>query len=231
MDGGWGGEGKGGGHRGSDAVCSWYCREVPFRGISTNTGGRSNYRLEGSFGTILTDPRWTRRLRVPFTPFRKGSNMDHIIKLFRAFAATTIVTALVLVAAPAQAQHCGACDNIVENEEITGHWAVDWWNASGPADEPNDYHDSIEDGSCRAHHDWCESGQMQLATAVLDAVVREDVEYLSGLVTVSSAMIVESRQAIQVPGCDGEIIVGHVPIEAALMASLRLAVAELADGQ
>lgn len=159
--------------------------------------------------------------------------MDHITKLFRAFAASTVVTALLLVAAPApaQAQHCGACDNIVENDEITGHWAVAWWNSSDPADTPNDYHFGTEDGSCRSHHDWCDSGQMQLATAVIDAVAREEVEYLSGLVAASSAVIVESRQAIQVPGCDGELIVGHVPVDAALMASLRMAVAELTDGQ
>ncbi len=157
--------------------------------------------------------------------------MDHIVKLFRAFATTTIATALVLVAAPAQAQSCGACDNIEEDEKIIGHWAVSWWNASGPDDTPNDYHDGVESDSCRGHHYWCGSGPMQLATTVIDAVERDDVVYLSGLVASSSAVIVESRQAIQIPGCDGELIVGHVPVDTALIASLRLAIAELTDGQ
>ena len=155
--------------------------------------------------------------------------MDCITKLFRALATTTLAMALVLVAAPAEAQSCGACDNVEEDGEITGHWAVSSWNSSGPEDTPNDYHFPIEGGSCRDHHDWCGSNQM--AAAVLDAVEREDVKYLSGLVTASSAVIVESRQAIQIPGCDGELIVGHVPVGTALMASLRVAVAELADEQ
>ena len=68
-----------------------------------------------------------------------------------------------------------------------------------------------------------------LAGAVIDAVEREDVNYLSGLVTASTAVIVESRQAIQIPGCDGESIVGHVPVGDALMASLRVAVSNLTD--
>ena len=84
-------------------------------------------------------------------------------------------------------------------------------------------------GSCGSHHDWCDSGQLQLAGAVIDAVDREDVNYLSGLVTASTAVIVESRQAIQIPGCDGEFIVGHVPVGDALMASLRVAVSKLTD--
>ena len=55
------------------------------------------------------------------------------------------------------------------------------------------------------------------------------MNYLSGLVTASTAVIVESRQAIQIPGCDGESIVGHVPVGDALMASLRVAVSNLTD--
>ncbi len=157
--------------------------------------------------------------------------MDHIIKLFRAFAATTVVIALVFAAAPVEAQTCGMCGEIVEDDIVTAHWTAPWWNASGPADTPNDHHLPPEDGCCRDHHHWCGAEEIRLATAVVDAVAREDVAYLAGLVAASSAVIVDSRQAIQVPDCDDEFIVGHVPADAALIASLRLAVAELTDGQ
>ena len=156
--------------------------------------------------------------------------MDLIRKLFPAFAATSLVAALsVFAATPAAAQSCGACEDFVEDDKITGHYAVSWWNASGPADTPNDYHFGVEDGSCAAHHDWCDSDQLQLAEAVVDAVERADMGDLLALMAASPAVIVESRQAIQIPGCDDDIIVGHVPLDDALMASLQAVVAEMAD--
>ena len=36
---------------------------------------------------------------------------------------------------------------------------------------------------------------------------------LAGLVRVPTVRIVASRSAIQVVGCDGEMIVGHVPVD------------------
>lgn len=152
--------------------------------------------------------------------------MDRITKLFRASATTTLAMALILVAAPAEAQTCGACENQVEEDSIVSHWAVAWWNSSGPDSTPNPYHWGTEKGSCRDHHSWC-GDNSPIVWNVIDAVEREDVNYLSDLVTASSALIVESRQAIQIPGCDRELIVGHVPISVALMASLRVAVADL----
>ena len=158
--------------------------------------------------------------------------MDRITKLYLAFAATTLAVALVFAATPAAAQSCGACDNIEDNDgNVDGHWAVAWWNSSGPADTPNDYHFGIEGGSCSAHHDWCESGGMQLAEAVIEAVKDENVTYLSEVVTRSSAVIVEDRQAIQIPNCDGTLIMAHLPVSEDLMAGLQAALADLADSQ
>ena len=156
--------------------------------------------------------------------------MDTIIRLIKPFAGTTLAMAFFFTASSAAAQSCGACDNIVEGDVATEHWAVAWWNDSGPADTPNDYHFSTESGSCAAHHDWCEGG-MNLAQALIEAVAEGDLLHLSELMTASSAVVVESRQAIQILGCDGELIVGHVPVNEALMASLRTAVANLADSQ
>ena len=71
-------------------------------------------------------------------------------------------------------------------------------------------------------------GACELAEAVVDAVERADMGDLLALMAASPAVIVESRQAIQIPGCDDDIIVGHVPLDDALMASLRAAVTEAA---
>ncbi len=157
--------------------------------------------------------------------------MERFTRLFQALATTTLTMAVAFVAAPAAAQNCGACDNIMEGDKVTGHWAVASWMDSGPADTPNDYHWGTEGGSCAAHHDACDAGQLQFAEAVIEAVEREDVTHLSELLTESAAVIVESRQAIQIPGCDGVLVVGHVPVSESLMASLQVAMADLADAQ
>ena len=153
--------------------------------------------------------------------------MDRIRKLFPASAATSLMAAVAVFAAtPAAAQTCGACQNFWQDDEITGHWAVAWWLSMGFADTPNDYHFALEPDSCAAHHNLCTSFQddFRLAEAVVDAVERADLGDLLALVTVSPAVIVESRQAIQIPGCDDDLIVGHVPLDDALMASLQAAV-------
>ncbi len=126
---------------------------------------------------------------------------------------------------------CGACDEWEVGEDSWEHWAVDWWNSQGPAEEPGGWHFPAEAGRCDDHHDPCGKKQMRLAEDVIDAVDREDVTYLAGLVDESSVVVVESRQALQIPGCDGKIIVGHVPVGRAMMNTLQVAASELADPQ
>ena len=162
-------------------------------------------------------------------PITRNRSVSLRSKLFPSLAATSLVAVFAVFATtPVAAQSCGACKNFWDDDEITGHYAVSWWNASGPDDTPNDYHFTPEDGSCKEHHDWCDSDQLQLAEAVVDAVDRADLGRLAALMTASPAVIVESRRAIQIPGCEEDIIVGHVPLDDGLMASLRAAVAEAA---
>ena len=185
----------------------------------------------GRDSMVFRDEEW----RALVEQFRLSTREDEIlrgiIKLFSALAVPTLV-ALLVVAAPAAAQHCGACDNVDDdNGYVAGHWAMAHWNTSGPADTPNDYHFGIEGGSCSAHHDWCESSGLAVAETVIEAVAGENAAYLSEVVTGSPAVIVKSRQAIQILGCDGVIIVGHVPVSEGLMARLQAAVADVAATQ
>ncbi len=124
---------------------------------------------------------------------------------------------------------CGACDTWEDAEGSWAHWAVDWWNETGPAEQPGGWHFPSEPGKCYGHHDRCGKNAMLLAQDVIDAVDREDVAYLADLVVGSSVVILDSRQALQIPGCDGTVIVGHVPVGRAMMNTLQVAASEVAD--
>ena len=68
---------------------------------------------------------------------------------------------------------------------------------------------------------------MELTQGVSDAVAEHDVAALAGYAKISSVSLYANRSAIQVRGCDGETIVGHVPVNAALLAAVEAAVAQL----
>ena len=126
---------------------------------------------------------------------------------------------------------CGACDNIKQPDGSYVHWAVAWWNSSGPDEGEDGWHFNNEPDKCRDHHPWCGEEQTQLARAVADAVESEDVGRLARLVDTSSATIVASRRAIQIPGCDSSVVAGHVPLPQGLMKPLQLAIADMEDSQ
>lgn len=75
-------------------------------------------------------------------------------------------------------------------------------------------------GPCLTTHGVCyyagwdeRPGPDELTDALAQAAARADVAGLAGLVRVPTVRIVASRSAIQVVGCDGEMIVGHVPVD------------------
>ena len=106
-----------------------------------------------------------------------------------------------------------------------GHGEHEWWIP----------------GNCTAVHElcwfWWFSSEAQsltpqeLTRQISDAVAAQDVATLAGYANVPSVVIFAERSAIQIQGCDGETIVGHVPVQPELLAAIEIAAAHLeSDG-
>lgn len=131
--------------------------------------------------------------------------------------------------------YCGKCYDLYKNT----HSAVPDPSASGGAGPA---HPTIEDirwhwwmlpGPCLTTHGVCyyagwdeRPGPDELTDALAQAAARADVAGLAGLVRVPTVRIVASRSAIQVVGCDGEMIVGHVPVDPDVLARVAARTAD-----
>ena len=58
------------------------------------------------------------------------------------------------------------------------------------------------------------------------AVATRDVAKLASLVKTPTAALYQARSAIQIVGCDGETIIGHVPVSDDLFTAVDLLAAE-----
>ena len=61
------------------------------------------------------------------------------------------------------------------------------------------------------------SDPAELTDAIEQAAAQQDVAGLIRLVRLPTVRVVVSRSAIQVAGCDGETIAGHVPVDPHLL--------------
>ena len=99
-------------------------------------------------------------------------------------------------------------------------------------------HDWWLQGSCGFVHPglcliwWPSSGGQaltakELAREISDAVAAQDVATLAGYANAPSVSMFAERSAIQIRGCDGETIVGHIPVNPELLAAIEAAAAQL----
>lgn len=71
----------------------------------------------------------------------------------------------------------------------------------------------------------------ELTKEISDAVAASDVASLVEFAALPAVNLFRERSAMQVLGCDGETIAGHVPISQTLMAEIEAAAAELLDSE
>ena len=70
----------------------------------------------------------------------------------------------------------------------------------------------------------------ELTREISDAVATQDVAALAGYAKLPSVSLCAERSAIQIRGCDGETIAGHVPVNRELLAAIEIAAAQLDSG-
>ena len=94
------------------------------------------------------------------------------------------------------------------------------------------FHLDCRRGNCDVVHGICvviltDAGE--LTKEISDAVAANDIASLVEFATMPSVNLFADRSAIQVLGCDGETIAGHVPVGQTLLAEIEAASAELLD--
>lgn len=122
---------------------------------------------------------------------------------------------------------CMRCiDSYVTNRHAAvGHMTPR--SGDGPGDGEHTY---WQPGWCFSVHGICvyvstNTSPQELTEDVAEAVAQADVETLARIVGTEHAMVVRTRNAIQVMGCDGTTVYGNVPTDPQLLNSLQMALA------
>jgi len=85
-------------------------------------------------------------------------------------------------------------------------------------------------GNCDVKHGICVvifTDAHELTKGISDAVAANDIESLAKFAAMPSVNLHAGRSAIQVVGCDGETITGHVPVDQTLLAAIEAATDEI----
>ena len=87
-------------------------------------------------------------------------------------------------------------------------------------------------GPCFLVHRYCvfPIGAYELAQEISDAVAAQDVAALADYTKMPSVDLFAERLAIQVRGCDGRTVAGHIPLNPVLLAAIEAAAAPLPSG-
>ncbi len=94
-----------------------------------------------------------------------------------------------------------------------------------PSVEETPWHAQVvRDGSCLWKHGICHNARgfkprylRELTDALKQAVASDDVAQLVDLVDPPTVRVVPARSAIQVVACDGQTVVGHIPVDRTLL--------------
>ena len=153
-----------------------------------------------------------------------------------------ILAAAVLAAVPgvsdtgslrAQGLPSGFCLNCVWERWSSGDWHLTTGLASKHAYGWGDgEHSSWRSGNCDVEHGICViimTDAHELTKEISDAVATNDIASLVKFATMPAVNLLADRSAIQVLGCDGKTIAGHVPINQTQLAEIEVATAELLD--
>lgn len=113
------------------------------------------------------------------------------------------------------------------------------WTKSGVVPE-NGYgygdgvHNNVPaEGNCDVVHGVCVNvprlTARELTRQISDAVAANDIAALARLATMPLVDLYTDRSAMQVLGCDGETIAGHVPVGQTLLAAIKAATVEIIE--
>lgn len=128
--------------------------------------------------------------------------------------------------------NCGMCDDDSHNDL---HVAIEYSSPQFGWGEGGGWHGYWFEGDCLTKHGLCFvlPGQTDQASAdeVINEIVRatadRDVATLAALARTASVRINSSRMSLQVVDCDGENIVGYVPLDSRLLGAVEVAASEL----
>lgn len=98
-----------------------------------------------------------------------------------------------------------------------------------PSVEETPWHAQVvRDGDCLWTHGICHNARgskprdpAELTTELAEAVGLKDIATLASLVELPAVRLVSARSAIQVVACDGESVVGHVPVDRDLLETVE----------
>lgn len=134
---------------------------------------------------------------------------------------------------------CGKCVEFEQDVEWV-HQAMEFLlpktgNGPGWSEDPMWHPNELKPGLCWEVHGYCggelSTGEAQSVAELQAAIARgaaaRDIETLARLVDLPSVAVVPERTAIQVIGCDGQTVVGHVPVESGVLTELRAVRADL----
>lgn len=116
------------------------------------------------------------------------------------------------------------------------HYSAAAWAPMSGAGYGDGWHGHNRDGNCSLVHGICvfvaaaDGGQLnavELTDAIAEAVASRDVGSLARLAMAPPVQLFAARSAIQVLGCDEMTVVGHVPVDQALLAAVDAAAAQL----
>lgn len=127
--------------------------------------------------------------------------------------------------------NCGHCEDF-DTENGFEHQAMEFLlpkSGHGPGrDEDPQWHPwELKPGYCLQVHGRCILGTGEthaaedLRAEIAAAAALRDVATLTRLVDLPAVAIVPERTAIQVTGCDGETVVGHVPVQRDVLIALQ----------
>lgn len=134
--------------------------------------------------------------------------------------------------------YCGYCEQFWTGSGFE-HQAMQYLfpkSGYGPGqDEDPPWHpEELKPGQCLWVHGLCSHGEggethaaEELQAAVAAAAALRDIATLARLVDRPAVFVVPERTAIQVIGCDGETVVGHVPVQREVLIGLQALRAEL----
>lgn len=139
---------------------------------------------------------------------------------------------------------CGFCIETTDYVPLAQHFAISdrdglhWGGHHGPSvgeegADPDGYHPNFLPGTCLLHG-FCGYAAAEMDPSVLTdmialAVAVGDMAGLETLASMPGVAVNASRSAIQVAGCDGETIVGHVPVAIDVLDAVETAATEQLD--
>lgn len=167
-------------------------------------------------------------------PPGRGKSRKSAISVPNAVALAFLALVAFPVTSYAQ-DECGSCtDHLVNNEHVATEATPETDPKDINANKQDGWHSYLVKGQCWEKHGICvvyETDEEQLTAEQLTAVIMEavhekDVHRLASLASAPAVRLVANRAAIQITGCDGEAIVGHIPVAFDLLSTIGARVTE-----